>query len=109
DQRYFTLDQGLSRLGSEPVQSGSGLTVRGMRGHGPILLGVRGSRPMQPTPLSALSDNYIWTLPGDAGRFLVVDPGEAGPVLAAAAGGRTPAAVLLTHHHDDHIGGVPSL
>ena len=64
---------------------------------------------MQPTPLAALSDNYIWTLPGGDGRFLVVDPGEAAPVLAAAAGGKAPAAVLLTHHHDDHVGGVPAL
>ena len=64
---------------------------------------------MQPTPLAALSDNYIWTLPGDGGRLLVVDPGEAGPVLAAASDGRAPAAILLTHHHDDHVGGVPAL
>lgn len=64
---------------------------------------------MQPMPLMALSDNYIWTLPGEGGRFLVVDPGEAEPVLAAAAGGREPAAILLTHHHHDHIGGVPAL
>ncbi|NLG60226.1 MAG: hydroxyacylglutathione hydrolase [Gammaproteobacteria bacterium] len=64
---------------------------------------------MQPTPLAALSDNYIWTLEGEGGRFLVVDPGDAGPVLAAARDGREPAAVVLTHHHHDHIGGVPAL
>lgn len=64
---------------------------------------------MQPTPLAALSDNYIWTLPGGDGRFLVVDPGEAGPVLAAARDGKVPAAILLTHHHHDHVGGVPAL
>lgn len=64
---------------------------------------------MQPTPLAALSDNYIWTMTADDGRMLVVDPGEAAPVLAAAADGRVPAAILLTHHHHDHIGGVPAL
>jgi len=64
---------------------------------------------MQPTPLPAFEDNYIWTLRGDDGRAVVVDPGEAGPVLAAADAGLQPAAILLTHHHADHIGGVGEL
>lgn len=60
--------------------------------------------------LPALSDNYIWILSDETGaRALIVDPGEAGPVLAAAAAGLRPAAILLTHHHHDHIGGVPAL
>lgn len=60
-------------------------------------------------PLPAFADNYIWTWRDDAGRALVVDPGEAGPVLAAAAEGLQPAGILLTHHHPDHIGGVAEL
>lgn len=60
-------------------------------------------------PLPAFEDNYIWTLRDDAGRALVVDPGEAGPVLSAAADGLQPAGILLTHHHHDHIGGVGAL
>lgn len=60
-------------------------------------------------PLPAFDDNYIWTLRGDDSRALVVDPGQAGPVLAAAADGLQPAGILLTHHHGDHIDGVAEL
>ena len=34
-------------------------------------------------PLPAFQDNYIWLLAGAQGDCIVVDPGEAGPVLAA--------------------------
>jgi hydroxyacylglutathione hydrolase len=59
-------------------------------------------------PLPAFADNYIWTLSNDAGQAVIVDPGEAAPVLAAREGLR-PVAVLLTHHHADHTGGVDEL
>lgn len=59
-------------------------------------------------PLPAFADNYIWALSNDEGRTVIVDPGEAAPVLAAGEGLR-PVAVLLTHHHADHIGGVAEL
>lgn len=64
---------------------------------------------MKLRPLPAFSDNYIWTLADDTGRALIVDPGEAAPVLSAAREGLQPAAILLTHHHADHIGGVGEL
>jgi hydroxyacylglutathione hydrolase len=59
--------------------------------------------------LPALSDNYIWML--DNGRdALVVDPGEAVPVLAEIERRRLRlTAILLTHHHGDHVDGVAAL
>ena len=59
--------------------------------------------------LPALADNYIWLLVAPGGDALVVDPGEAGPVMQAAADGLRPVAILITHHHPDHVGGVQAL
>ena len=59
--------------------------------------------------LPAFDDNYIWCLHDEAGRAIVVDPGEAAPVFAAADAGLQPVAILLTHHHNDHVGGAAAL
>lgn len=60
--------------------------------------------------IPAFQDNYIWVLNDEMGRCLIVDPGEAAPVLAAIAeNGWQPEAILLTHHHNDHVGGVSDL
>ncbi|WP_312057642.1 hydroxyacylglutathione hydrolase [Pantoea brenneri] len=65
---------------------------------------------MNLTSIPALQDNYIWTLTNDEGKCLIVDPGEAQPVLEkVAANGWQPVAILLTHHHNDHTGGVKAL
>lgn len=65
---------------------------------------------MNLTSIPALTDNYIWTLTDDAGSCLIVDPGEARPLIEKIEANRwTPVAVLLTHHHQDHTGGVAEL
>ncbi len=65
-------------------------------------------------PVAALSDNYIWLVPAPdpaaPRRAVVVDPGEARPVLEALdAHELTPTAILITHHHPDHVGGLREL
>ncbi len=65
---------------------------------------------MNLTSIPALQDNYIWTLTDEQGRCLIVDPGEAQPVLDKIKANRwQPVAILLTHHHHDHVDGVPEL
>ncbi|PDO88008.1 hydroxyacylglutathione hydrolase [Kosakonia sacchari] len=60
--------------------------------------------------IPAFQDNYIWMLNNDDGRCLIVDPGEAAPVLRALEENQwQPEAILLTHHHNDHVGGVKAL
>jgi len=59
-------------------------------------------------PISAFTDNYVWLLRApDSDKVVIVDPGEASPVLHTLdKRGLTVAAILLTHHHGDHVGGV---
>jgi hydroxyacylglutathione hydrolase len=60
--------------------------------------------------IPAFQDNYIWVLSQDDGHCLIVDPGEAAPVLRAVKENNwKPVAILLTHHHNDHVGGVKEL
>jgi hydroxyacylglutathione hydrolase len=60
--------------------------------------------------IPAFQDNYIWVLNDEQGKCIIVDPGEAAPVLKAIAEHRwQPEAILLTHHHHDHVGGVKEL
>lgn len=60
-------------------------------------------------PLPAFTDNYIWML-HDESHAIVVDPGDASPVLhALRTRGLQLQAILVTHHHHDHVGGVAEL
>lgn len=59
--------------------------------------------------LPAFSDNYIWMI-SDGTRALVVDPGDAAPVLQALQDQQLAlAAILVTHKHADHVAGLPEL
>jgi hydroxyacylglutathione hydrolase len=59
--------------------------------------------------LPAFADNYIWML-HDGAKAVVVDPGDAAPVLQALDTHRLQLeAILVTHHHADHVGGVNAL
>lgn len=60
-------------------------------------------------PVPAFADNYLWLL-HDGQRALVVDPGDADPVLRTLAQhGLQLESILVTHHHADHTAGVDAL
>jgi hydroxyacylglutathione hydrolase len=64
---------------------------------------------MKIVPVRAFQDNYIWLL-AHGRHAVVVDPGDAGPVLAhLQQNDLLLCGILVTHHHNDHIGGVATL
>lgn len=59
--------------------------------------------------IKAFEDNYIWVISQD-NQAIIVDAGEAEPVLDYLNEHQlTPIAMLITHHHDDHTGGVADI
>ncbi len=60
-------------------------------------------------PIPAFTDNYIWLL-YHKGHAVVVDPGDAKPVISTLKKlNLTLSAILVTHHHSDHIDGINEL
>ena len=61
--------------------------------------------------IPAFADNYIWCLSdSDCNSAVVVDPGDAAPVLSHLKKHDLKlSAILITHKHWDHIGGIQRL
>lgn len=60
-------------------------------------------------PVPFFEDNYAWLIT-DGRAAIVVDPGDASPVIRYCEEHHlTLAGILVTHHHSDHVGGVDDL
>lgn len=59
--------------------------------------------------INAFFDNYIWCI-HDSENAIIVDPGQADPVLQYLTENDLKlSAILVTHHHPDHVGGIEKL
>ena len=69
----------------------------------------RMTHTLQIIPIPAFEDNYIWLI-NQSENAIVVDPGDAVPVIAALKKYHLNlTTILITHHHGDHIDGVQTL
>ena len=55
-----------------------------------------------------LKDNYVWLIRAvDSDHVIVIDPGEAKPVIdTLQQQNLVPIAILITHHHYDLVDGI---
>lgn len=62
-------------------------------------------------PILALKDNYIWVIKNkENNQIIIVDPGEAKPVIEYLKKEKVNlSSILVTHHHFDHIGGIEEI
>jgi len=63
-------------------------------------------------PIKAFTDNYIWVIHSATShdQVVVIDPGQAQPVLNYLEEHQLSlAAIFVTHHHHDHTGGIKTL
>lgn len=59
--------------------------------------------------IKAFTDNYIWCV-ADKRNAMVVDPGDASPVISYLTMNQLSLTdILITHHHWDHVGGLDEL
>ena len=67
--------------------------------------------PLNIVALPALHDNYIWVIQDEAlSRCVVIDPGDAEPVLHYLQNTQYQLeAILVTHRHHDHTQGIQKL
>ena len=64
---------------------------------------------LQVRSIAAYDDNYIWLI-SDNHCAVIVDPGDAAPVLQYLEQNKlTLTGILITHHHADHTGGILTL
>jgi hydroxyacylglutathione hydrolase len=60
-------------------------------------------------PIPAFRDNYIWLIRRGS-HAVVVDAGDAAPVIAYLEREALElSAIICTHHHNDHVGGNVAL
>ncbi len=63
----------------------------------------------QATPIPIYDDNYVWIIQHEA-RCIIVDPGDAQPVLAYLdSHNLIPDTILVTHKHWDHVTGISAI